>query len=54
MTSAIDDRPSASDTEPVVLARRLNERDLTTAVVTDPDGVLMGIVRLADLDQREP
>jgi CBS-domain-containing membrane protein len=38
------------DTEPVALARRLRERDLTTAVVTDPDGVLLGIVRLADLD----
>jgi CBS domain-containing protein len=42
------------DTEPVALARRLRDRELTTAVVTDPDGVLLGIVRLADLDQPEP
>jgi hypothetical protein len=42
------------DTEPAALARRLRERDLTTAVVTDPDGVLLGIVRLVDLDQHEP
>jgi Mg/Co/Ni transporter MgtE len=37
------------DTEAAALARRLSERDLTTAVVTDPDGVLLGIVRLDDL-----
>jgi CBS domain-containing protein len=42
------------DTEPDALARRLRERDLTTAVVTDPDGILLGIVRLVDLDHREP
>jgi Mg/Co/Ni transporter MgtE len=42
------------DTEPDALARRLRERDLTTAVVTDPDGMLLGIVRLVDLDHREP
>jgi Mg/Co/Ni transporter MgtE len=42
------------DTEPGALARRLRERDLTTAVVTDPDGVLLGIVSLAELDQRQP
>jgi CBS domain-containing protein len=41
------------DTEPDALARRLRERDLTTAVVTDPDGILLGIVRLVDLDHRE-
>jgi len=41
------------DTEAAVLARRLREREVTTAVVTDPDGVLMGIVRLPDLDQVE-
>ena len=40
------------DTEPAALARRLRDRELTAAVVTDPDGVLLGIVRLADLDQR--
>jgi CBS domain-containing protein len=37
------------DTEVAALARRLDERELTRAVVTDPDGVLLGIVRLADL-----
>jgi Mg/Co/Ni transporter MgtE len=42
------------DTEPAALARRLSERELTTAVVTDPDGVLLGIVTLADLREREP
>jgi CBS-domain-containing membrane protein len=41
------------DTEPAELARRLRERELTTAVVTDPDGILLGIVRLVDLDDRE-
>jgi Mg/Co/Ni transporter MgtE len=41
------------DTEPDALARRLREPDLTTAVVTDPDGILLGIVRLVDLDHRE-
>jgi CBS-domain-containing membrane protein len=40
------------DTEPAALARHLRERELTTAVVTDPDGVLLGIVRHADLDQQ--
>jgi Mg/Co/Ni transporter MgtE len=42
------------DTEPTALARRLSKRNLTTAVVTDPDGVLLGIVRFVDLDQHEP
>jgi CBS-domain-containing membrane protein len=42
------------DTEPAALARRLRDRELTTAVVTDPDGVLLGVVRVADLDQRKP
>jgi hypothetical protein len=41
------------DTEVAELAHRLQERELTTAVVTDPDGILLGIVRLADLDDRE-
>jgi CBS domain-containing protein len=39
------------DTEATALARRLRERELTTAVVTDPDGVLLGVVRLVDLEQ---
>jgi Mg/Co/Ni transporter MgtE len=42
------------DTEPAALARRLRDRELTTAVVTDPDGALLGIVSVADLDQRKP
>jgi CBS-domain-containing membrane protein len=41
------------DTAPAALARRLGERELTTAVVTDPDGILLGIVRLVDLDDCE-
>jgi CBS-domain-containing membrane protein len=41
------------DTEPAELARRLRDRELPTAVVTDPDGVLLGVVRLVDLDDRE-
>jgi CBS domain-containing protein len=39
------------DTDAAALARRLRERELTTAVVTDPDGVLLGVVRLGDLEQ---
>jgi CBS-domain-containing membrane protein len=39
------------DTEAAALARRLRERELTTAVVSDPDGVLLGVVRLVDLEQ---
>jgi hypothetical protein len=42
------------DTECGATARRLSERQLTTAVVTDPDGVLLGIVTLADLEETEP
>ncbi|MEN3281002.1 MAG: hypothetical protein V7607_2142 [Solirubrobacteraceae bacterium] len=41
------------DTAPAALAGRLRERELTTAVVTDPDGILLGIVRLVDLEDRE-
>jgi Mg/Co/Ni transporter MgtE len=40
------------DTAPAALARRLREHEFTTAVVTDPDGILLGIVRLVDLDDR--
>jgi Mg/Co/Ni transporter MgtE len=38
------------DTDARELAERLRQRDLKTAVVTDPDGRLAGVVRLADLD----
>jgi CBS domain len=41
------------DTAPAALAARLRERELTTAVVTDPDGILLGIVRLVDLEDGE-
>jgi CBS-domain-containing membrane protein len=41
------------DTDPAALSSRLRERKLNTAVVTDPDGVLLGIVRLTDLDRHE-
>ena len=37
------------DTDPRKVAERLQERDLKTAVVTDPEGKLVGIVRRADL-----
>jgi Mg/Co/Ni transporter MgtE len=33
------------------LAERLRQHDLKTAVVTDPEGRLAGVVRLADLDR---
>lgn len=45
------------DTDPAALARRLRDRGLTTTVVTDPDGVLLGIVKLNNLnnlDKHEP
>jgi hypothetical protein len=42
------------DSDPAALARRLHDRELTTAVVSDPDGVLLGIVKLNDLDKHEP
>jgi Mg/Co/Ni transporter MgtE len=38
------------DTGAVQLAKRLRQSDLTTAIATDPEGHLVGIVRLADLD----
>jgi Mg/Co/Ni transporter MgtE len=37
------------DTEARKLAERLRQRDLKTAVATDPEGRLAGVVRLADL-----
>jgi Mg/Co/Ni transporter MgtE len=38
------------DTAPGELAKRLRSRDLRTALVTTPEGVLIGIVRLDDLE----
>ena len=40
-----------ADTPPSELAERLDRRDLKTAVITDPEGRLMGLVRREDLDQ---
>ncbi len=37
-------------TEAGKLAERLRQRDLKTAVVTDPEGRLAGVVRMAELD----
>jgi predicted transcriptional regulator len=37
------------DTEAAKLAERLRERDLKTAVVTTPEGRLLGVVRRAEL-----
>ena len=39
------------DTDASKLAERLRQGDLETAVVTDPEGRLAGVVRLADLAQ---
>ena len=38
-----------ADTPPAELRERLERRGLTTAVLTDPDGRLLGVVRYADL-----
>jgi CBS-domain-containing membrane protein len=40
------DRPLAE------LAKRLRSRELHTAVVTGPDGRLLGVVRRADMEAR--
>jgi Mg/Co/Ni transporter MgtE len=36
------------------LAQRLHDRDLTTAIITTPEGELIGIARRADLEQGAP
>jgi hypothetical protein len=41
------------DTEATALARRLRTRELTTAVVTDPDGVLLGVSGSATASRTE-
>jgi hypothetical protein len=41
-------RPDVPATE---LARRLRGRDLNTAVLTTPEGHLLGVARRADLEQ---
>ena len=40
-----------ADTPPAKLAERLDRRDLKTAVITDPEGRLMGLVRREELDR---
>ena len=49
--AAMEPGPSTvrADTPPAQLRERLQRRDLTTAVVTDPDGHLLGVVRTAEL-----
>jgi CBS domain-containing protein len=39
------------DSAPSKLAERLRSRDLRTAVVTTPEGILIGVVRREDLEQ---
>jgi Mg/Co/Ni transporter MgtE len=39
------------DAEPTKLAERLRTRNLRTALVTTPEGVLIGILRLEDLEE---
>ena len=39
------------DTPPADLAERLRRGDLATAVISDPEGRLLGIVRRADLER---
>jgi Mg/Co/Ni transporter MgtE len=38
-----------ADTRPAELRERLQRRNLTTAVISDPDGRLLGVARTADL-----
>ena len=42
------------DTPAADLAKRLGERDLRWAIVTDPDGRLIGAVRREDLERALP
>jgi Mg/Co/Ni transporter MgtE len=43
-----------ADTAPRELRERLERGDLTTAVVSDPEGRLLGVVRRADLPRDDP
>jgi CBS domain-containing protein len=49
--SGMEPGPSTvrADTEPARLRERLERANLTTAVVSDPDGRLLGVVRRTDL-----
>ena len=40
------------DTAADELAQRLRQRDLKTAIVSTPEGELIGVARRADLEQR--
>jgi CBS domain-containing protein len=52
--TALEGEPGPSttrpDTAPEELLGKLQRADLTAAVLTDPDGLLLGIVRRADLE----
>jgi len=50
----MDPGPSTTrpDTPPDKLLAKLQQADLTTAVLTDPEGRLLGIVRRGDLESR--
>ena len=54
--AAMESGPSTvrPDTEREALRKRLADRKLSFAVVTDPDGRLLGVVRRADLDEAGP
>jgi Mg/Co/Ni transporter MgtE len=39
-----------ADTPPGELLERLRRQDMRTAVVTDPEGILLGVVRRSDLE----
>jgi hypothetical protein len=49
--SVMEPGPSTSrpDTDPATLLAKLQDADLTTAVLTDPEGRLLGVVRRDDL-----
>jgi Mg/Co/Ni transporter MgtE len=49
--AAMEPGPSTvrADARPGEHRKRLERRTLTTAVITDPDGRLLGVVRSADL-----
>jgi hypothetical protein len=52
---AMEPGPSTvrADTDPERLRERLDRQRLTTAVITDPDGRLLGVVRRADLPDED-
>jgi CBS domain-containing protein len=54
--TAMEPGPSTvrADTPPAQLRERLEHSNLTTAVVTDPDGRLLGVVRRVDLPAGPP